>query len=206
MDVAVLTLDQQGSRSEQDAVPALLMALSPQSLPAPPLLPFQRTVGDELQGVVDAAETGIETVARALRSGVWNIGVGIGPVETPLPTETRAARGRAFVLAREAVTRAKSAPHKLAVVGAGEDPAVEHLETVLGLWAGILERRTPGGWEVHDLLVDGLSHSEAAERLGITQSAVSQRVATAGLVDEQRARALAVHLWHHLLSTEGARR
>ncbi len=204
MTVAVLTLDQQGSRSEQDAVPALLETLSPQSFSAPPLLPFQRTVGDELQGVVDAAETGIETVARALRSGVWNIGIGLGPVETPLPAETRAARGRAFVLAREAVTRAKSTPHKLAVVGAEEDPAVEHLETVLGLWAGILERRTPGGWEVHDLLVDGLSHSEAAERLGITQSAVSQRAATAGLVDEQRARALAVHLWNHLLSTKGA--
>lgn len=204
MTVAVLTLDQQGSRSEQDAVPALLETLSPQSFSAPPLLPFQRTVGDELQGVVDAAETGIETVARALRSGVWNIGIGLGPVETPLPAETRAARGRAFVLAREAVTRAKSTPHKLAVVGAEEDPAVEHLETVLGLWAGILERRTSGGWEVHDLLVDGLSHSEAAERLGITQSAVSQRAATAGLVDEQRARALAVHLWNHLLSTKGA--
>lgn len=204
MRVAVLTLDQQGSRSEPDAVPALLEALGPQSLPAPPLLAFQRTVGDELQGVVDVAETGLEAVGRALRSGVWSIGIGIGPVETPLPAETRAGRGEAFVLAREAVTRAKSTPHKLAVVGAAVDPEVEHLETVLGLWAGIVERRTPGGWEVHDLLAEGLTHSEAAERLGITQSAVSQRAATAGLVDERRARALAAHLWNHLLSTRGA--
>lgn len=203
--VAVLTLDQRGSRAGSDAVPAFLATLAPGSLPAAPLLPFQRTVGDEVQGVVDRAATLVEVVGRALRAGAWNIGIGFGDVETPLPAETRAGRGPAYLHAREAVTRAKSAPHRIVVVGGPGDAGAEHLETVLGLWAGLLERRTARGWEVHDLLAEGLSYSAAGQRLGISQSAVSQRAQTAGLVDEQRARALAEHLCARLLTTEGER-
>lgn len=195
----VLTLDQRGSRSGDDAVPALLDALAGTPLPGPPALDFQRTVGDEVQGVVDDPATCVEVVGRALRHGTWSIGLGIGSLETPLPAETRAGRGPAYVHAREAVTRAKSAPHHLAVVGAPRHPWPRHLETTLGLWAGILERRSARGWEIHDLLAAGLSHSEAGARLGITQSAVSQRAAAAGLTDEARARALAVDLCALLL-------
>jgi hypothetical protein len=198
--VAVLTLDQRASRAGADAVPAFLDLLSPASLPTPPLLAFQRTVGDEVQGVTDDADTLVEVVGRALRAREWNIGIGFGDIETPLPPETRAGRGPAYLHAREAVTRAKSAPHRVVVVGGPRDDRAAHLETVLGLWAGLLARRTDGGWEVHDLLAEGLSYSAAGERLGITQSAVSQRAQAAGLVDEQRARALATYLAGELLA------
>lgn len=200
--VAVLTLDQRGSRAGADAVPALLDALAPGSLPAAPLLPFQRTVGDEVQGVVDRAPALVDVVGRALRTRMWTIGIGFGTVETPLPAETRAGRGAAYLAARDAVTRAKSAPHRIVVVGGLGDARPEHLETVLGLWAGLLERRTPRGWEVHDLLAQGLSYSAVGHRLGITQSAVSQRAQAAGIIDEQRARSLAEHLAGDLLRTE----
>jgi hypothetical protein len=200
--VAVLTVDQRGSRAGTDAVPALLDALAPASLPAPPVLGFQRTVGDEVQGVVDDPSTLVEAVGRALRQQAWNIGIGIGDIEAPLPSETRAGRGPAYVHAREAVTRAKSAPHHVVVVGAVGDARGEHLETVLGLWAGLLERRTARGWEVHDLLAEGLSYSAVGQRLGISQSAVSQRAQAAGLQDEHRARGLATHLAATLLETE----
>ena len=203
--VAVLTADQRGSRSGADAVPGLLDALTAGSLPAPPLLPFQRTVGDEIQGVVDDASTLVEAVGRALRLRAWNIGLGFGGIEVPLPSETRAGRGPAYVHAREAVTRAKSAAHHLVVVGAVGDHRAEHLETVLGLWAGLLERRTARGWEVHDLLAEGLSYSAAGQRLGISQSAVSQRAQAAGILDEHRARGLATHLAATLLEKEGVR-
>ncbi len=202
--VAVLTLDQRGSRAGTDAVPALLDLLAPGSLPSAPLLPFQRTVGDEVQGVVDRAPTLVEVVGRALRDRVWTIGIGFGAVERPLPAETRAGRGAAYLHARDAVTRAKSAPHRIVVVGAVGDARPVHLETVLGLWAGLLERRTPRGWEVYDLLAQGMSHSAVGQRLGITQSAVSQRAQAAGIIDEQRARALAEHLVTELLRTEDA--
>ncbi len=202
MRVSVLTLDQQRSSTTEDAVPALLDALDSPALPAPLLRPFQRTAGDEVQGVLDDPGVGVEVVARVLRVGGWYLGIGIGDVDAPLPEETRAGRGPAFVRARAAVTRAKHDVHHLAVVAgdpAGE-PVAEHLETALGLWAGILERRTVGGWAVHDLLATGLSYAEAGERLGITQSAVSQRARTAGIVDERRARVLVSDLWGRLLA------
>lgn len=197
--VAVLTLDQRGSRAGSDAVPAFLESVAPASLPSAPVLAFQRTVGDEVQGVTDDPATLVEIVGRALRAGAWNIGIGFGDVETPLPAETRAGRGPAYLHAREAVTRAKSAPHRVVVVGGAEESGAEHLETVLGLWAGLVERRTARGWEVHDLLGAGLSYSAVGQRLGISQSAVSQRAQAAALVDEQRARALAEHLCAQLL-------
>lgn len=198
----VLTLDQRSSRSRTDEVPALLARLA--DLPSGPVLAFERTVGDEVQGVLTDAGGAVEAVARVLRPGGWNVGIGVGEVAEPLPSSTREGRGTAYLRAREAVTRAKSAPHRLTVVGEPRDPDVEALETVLGLWAGLLERRSDRGWEVHDLLNDGLTHAEAAHRLGISASAVSQRAQAAGLVDEARARVLAGRLWATLI-TGGSR-
>ena len=194
----VLTLDQRSSRSRTDEVPGLLAGLA--DLPAGVVMRFERTVGDEVQGVLTEAGSAVEAVARVLRLGGWNVGIGVGDVEEPVPASTREGRGTAYLRAREAVTRAKSAPHRLTVVGAPRDPDVEALETVLGLWAGLLERRSDRGWEVHDLLSDGLTHAEAAQRLGISASAVSQRAQAAGLVDEERARALAGRFWTALLT------
>ena len=199
MRATVLTLDQRGSRDRRDEVPDLLAVLS-SALPSGVALAFERTVGDEVQGVLTTADAAVEAVARTLRLGRWNVGIGLGEVEEPLPASTREGRGTAYLRAREAVTRAKSAPHRLTVVGGPEDAGTEALETVLGLWAGLLERRSERGWEVHDLMAEGLSHAEAAARLGISPSAVSQRAQAAGLVDEQRARALAARLWDDLLA------
>jgi hypothetical protein len=193
--VVVLTVDQRDSRSQPDAVPDLLARLAD----APGLLrPFQRTAGDEVQAVLAHADNTVATLALLLRAGGWSVGVGVGPVEQPLPTDTRAGRGEAYLHARDAVTRAKSVPHRIAV--GGEDYRAEQLETVLWLWAGILERRTERGWEVVDALDEGLSHVEAGRRLGISQSAVSQRAQTAGLVDGRRAQRLAVDLLAALLA------
>jgi hypothetical protein len=193
----VLTVDQRASRAAADAVPDLLARLAP----VPALRSFQRTAGDEVQGVLDDAEAVVSAVAVVLRDGGWHLGIGVGPVEQPLPAEARAGRGAAYVHAREAVTRAKSAPHRLGVVG-DDAYAAEQLETVLGLWAGVLERRTDRGWEVADALDEGLSHVEAGRRLGISQSAVTQRTQAAGLVDERRARRLATQLLSAMLAGE----
>lgn len=193
----VLTLDQRSSRSGTDEVPALLGVLA--GLPAVTLA-FERTVGDEVQGVLADADGAVEAVGRVLRLGGWNVGIGLGEVDEPLPRSTREGRGTAYLRAREAVTRAKAAPHRLTVVGAPGDPDAEALETVLGLWAGLLEHRSARGWEVHDLLNEGLTHAEVASRLGISASAVSQRAQAAALADEARARALACRIWTTLLN------
>jgi hypothetical protein len=129
---------------------------------------------------------------RLLRAGVWKVVFGIGEVETPLPVQALAGRGPAYLAAREAVTAAKSSPwHLRAVAAAGDGAdAVRALESALWLWAALLGRRTSRGWEVADLVDQGLTYDETAGRLGITQSAVSQRAAAAGIAEGRRAREL----------------
>ena len=199
MRVAVLTIDQRGSTHDAatDRVPATLVALADVEM----LRPFERTAGDEFQGVLDHPAALTAVVERLLRDGAWNIGVGIGEVEEPLPESTRAGRGPAYLHAREAVTAAKSAPWRLRV--AGDDPddgrGVRALETTLWLWAAVLHRRTSRGWEVADLVDAGASYDQAAKRLGVTQSAISQRAQAAGIVEGRRARELVTGLVGGLL-------
>ncbi|MGH3508736.1 MAG: transposase [Nocardioidaceae bacterium] len=189
--VLVLTVDQRGSSGSPDAVPELLATLR-RVAPAP-LLAFERTAGDEVQGVLADPEATVDVITAMLTEDRWSIGVGVDLVESPLPSSTRAARGAAFVAAREAVNRAKSGPHHLSVVGA-DGYRAEQVETVLWLLSAILRRRTARGWEVQRVLATGVSHAEAGRRLGISQPAVSQRAQAAGLLEEKRARKLAGQL------------
>jgi hypothetical protein len=195
----VLTLDQQQSRDRQDAVAALLTRLNARERRDGILRDFERTAGDEAQGVVSAPETLLDIVLTLVREQCWHIGVGIGAVDEPLPASTRAGRGAAFVRARTAVGRAKSAPHRLSVVGAVDavgagDYRAEHVETVLWLLAAVVTRRSARGWEVADMLAQGMTRGRIADVLGISASAVSQRLQVAGVVEEQRGRALALAL------------
>jgi hypothetical protein len=204
MTVAVLTVDQRGSQTGPDLVPAVLETLNDAAL-GRPLRGFERTAGDEVQGVLDDGAALVSRVSALLRDGAWNIGLGIGDVELPLPSSTRAGRGEAFVLARTAVTRAKQQPSRISVVGA--DPyRSEQIETVLWLWAGVLTRRSVRGWEVADLFAEGLTHAEAAQRLGISKSAVSQRAQAAGVIEADRAEDLLVAMLTDAVTMSETRR
>jgi hypothetical protein len=191
--VYVLTLDQRASRDGVDLVPDLLSSLNRRPRRPGLLRKFERTAGDEVQGVISEAPPAVDVIVELLRSEEWNIGLGVGEVADPLPRSTRAGRGAAFLHAREAVTRAKSSPHHVNVVGS--DPrTAEQVETVLWLMASILRRRSDRGWEVADLLAEGHTRREVGMRLGISQSAVTQRAQAAGVTEEQRGRLLAVEL------------
>lgn len=194
MTVLVLTVDQRDSRRGPDRVPDALERLRE----VPVLRGFERTAGDEFQGVLDEPVALARAVEPLLREQAWSIGIGAGPVELPLPEHARAGAGPAYLLARDAVTAAKSAPWHLRV--AGEHPAARQLESALWLWAAVLARRTARGWEVADLIDAGLTYDETARRLGISQSAVSQRAQAAGLVEGRRARELVSHLAASALS------
>ena len=193
MTVAVLTVDQRSSRSGPDLVPATIEAVAGADL----LRPFERTAGDEFQGVLAEPAALPRVVERLLREDAWNIGIGIGAVDEPLPDSTRAGSGPAYLHARRAVTAAKNSPWHLRV--GGDDPGVRALETTLWLWAAVLSRRTERGWEVADLVDQDLSYEETGRRLGISQSAVSQRAQAAGIVEGRRARELVTHLAAALL-------
>ncbi len=189
--VFVLTLDQQLSRRRPDRVEALLSHLNARETGL--LRGFERTAGDEAQGVLSSPDAVRDVVLHLVREGDWHIGLGIGPVDEPLPASTRAGRGAAFVRARQAVGRAKGAPHRLSVVGA-DDYRARHVETVLWLLGSVLDRRSARGWEVADMLAQGLSRGAIAEALGISASAVSQRAQAAGVAEEERGRELLVVL------------
>ncbi|MGV1009319.1 MAG: sigma factor-like helix-turn-helix DNA-binding protein [Dermatophilaceae bacterium] len=198
--VFVITADQIRSHAGEDLVPSALRTLR-QLRPAL-LRAFERTAGDEIQGVTDDADLVVGIVERLVRQGRWRIGIGVGPVELPLPASTRAGRGGAFRAARGAVDAAHPKPGQLAVRVAldADEPLAqrrsrhgEYAESALLLYAHLLRGRSAAGWEVVDLLAQGLTQSEAGQRLGVSASAVSQRVRRAAWEEQRQGARLVVH-------------
>ena len=174
----VVIADQVDSRTESDRVPLALDALSGVGL----LLPYERTAGDEIQGLVAAGDAVVTSMTALTRLDGWRIGVGVGLVDEPLPESTRAARGDAYLAARTAIGTARRSPVALSLVagdsvrGGGYGEHVEDAETALWLLRSMLARRTREGWELMNLQNQGLTNAQAAERLGISPSAASQRL------------------------------
>ena len=176
----VLTIDQRGSRRGADRVPSVLAALSG----VPTVLRFERTAGDEVQGLLDDPDAVVDVVRRLVRDGSWSIGIGAGPVSTPLPSSTRAAAGPAFVAARSAVEAAMRRPVRVAVRGVATEPAAD-AQAVLTALAALVERRSDQAWEAIALVEAGRTQAQAAAELGVTRQAVGQRLA-AGLWEVER--------------------
>ncbi|MDY0909288.1 DNA-binding protein [Microbacterium sp. CFBP9034] len=179
----VVTADQRGSRTSEDLVPAALGAVQRIAGPHLVLAP-ERTAGDEFQAAVSGAAAILDIVLHLTRLETWSVGVGIGGIEEPLPANVRAARGSAFLNARDAVEHAKRASTRVAVVGGADGGDAEALVRLL---VELRDRRTVEGWEVRDILAEGLSQRDAAARLGITEGAVSLRVRNAALRVEEAA-------------------
>lgn len=200
----VMTADQKASRSRGDAVPGLLDAVSEwrgRQSADPFVLPVERTVGDEVQGVLADPHAVVGLVLLLQRLGGWSVGVGAGPVVEPLAESAPASAGEAFILARAAVERARgrSVSVPLAVDGVATG-AAEEAEALLQLLAAVVRRRSDAGWEVVDLLAEGGTQRAAAERLGISAQAVSQRLDAALWQEEVRLHPLAARL---LTAAEG---
>lgn len=156
-----------------------------------PLVPLRLTVGDEYQG-------GFATVADAVRATLRlrlalgvdvRHGIGWGRAEL-LQAEPRVEDGPAWWVARDAIvaveaeaagsaTRWRRTSFRRAEETEGPDPAT--LEAML-----ILRDRAVAGLDDRGLLLlqgllDGRSQRELAADLGISPSAVSQRVRADGL-------------------------
>ncbi|TKV27936.1 MarR family transcriptional regulator [Arthrobacter sp. NamB2] len=190
----VLTIDQAGSRSTRDRVPDLLDLLQPISA----VLPWERSVGDEAQGVVAAAADVVDAVLLCLRDGDWYVGVGIGEVERPLPASPREGRGSAFVAARKAVDRAKKTGDRapLAVEGPDGERGAAEAEGVLALLGRHVMDRSEAEWRILDLLQPGVrgTQTAVARVLGISPQAVSKAAARAAWHEEQAVRPAAARL------------
>ena len=224
----VLTIDQRGSSTDVDRVPGFLVELAGLSTAGR----FERSVGDEVQGVVERPEEVVEIALHALRSGRWYVGIGVGAVDLPLPASPREGSGPAFVAARLAVERAKSAAAHvpLAVVSGGlrrgaaaTSPensagatACANAEAVLRLVGRLVQDRTAAQWKVVDVLrLVQHGHTSthgtqkiAARKLGVTEQSVSRALLRSGWQEEWAARpaaAMLLALAHGVITgTDGA--
>lgn len=166
----VLTVDQRGSRTGADKVPDVLARTVPSGM----IRPFDRTAGDEVQAVFDDPTSLAALATELAASGDWSVGIGVGAVETPLPAETRAGAGPAFVFARTAVEDAKKNRWHLSV--AGESIYCSHAQTAGRLLVDVLADRSDAGHEAVALVADGTTQADAAESLGISPQAMSLRL------------------------------
>ncbi|MFE4228436.1 MarR family transcriptional regulator [Arthrobacter sp. NPDC056886] len=205
----VMTIDQRGSTGDIDRVPGLLKELGSISTAGR----FERSVGDEVQGVVERADEVVEITLHALRSGRWYVGIGVGEVDLPLPASPREGSGPAFVAARTAVDRAKGAAAHVplavvagrgrrragatvstaaaadGVMGSREAKACANAEAVLRLIGRLVQDRTAAQWKVLDVL--------RSVRLGThgthgTQKIAAQRL---GITEQSVSRAVLRSGW-----------
>ncbi|PWH05811.1 MarR family transcriptional regulator [Brachybacterium endophyticum] len=191
----VLTVDQHDSRRTTDRVPELLTALEGLGMRLPP----ERTAGDEVQMLADSSDVALSAVLRILELGGWSIGLGIGPVEHPLPGSVREGRGDAFVSARlsvETARRTSSVPVSVRTTDPRQREQTEELEALLRLIGREILSRKPGQWRVVRAMREDPSATQGdiAERLGITQQTVSRAYTTSGWREEQMVHPLARRL------------
>jgi hypothetical protein len=189
----VLTIDQRASRRQADRIEELLAWLGTRPEGLRLVRGFERTAGDEIQGLLDNPDDVVTLALALVRDGSWYVGVGLGKVRTPIPASVRAATGPAFVNARSAVDRAKAAAARLGVIGPDPD-TTEDAQALLALLGAVVHRRSRQGWEVVDLMADGHSQKDVAQRLRISPQAVSQRLRAALWNEERRVRPIASRL------------
>jgi hypothetical protein len=182
--VFVVTADQVGSRSSADAVDSALDTIRTVGGTRLALAP-ERTVGDEVQVATDDPRCLLDLVLALTRLGDWSVGCGVGAVDSEPSASVRAARGPAFSAAREAVEAAKKRPMRFAL-RAADDRAADagDAQAFVDLLLALRARRTREGWEVFDLIASGAAQKSVAQRLGISEQAISLRVRAAQVAVE----------------------
>jgi DNA-binding NarL/FixJ family response regulator len=178
--VFVITADQVDSRHTADLVTPTVARLD-DAYSSALALPVDRNAGDELQALIVDPQSAVEIVLDLARTGAWSIGLGAGAVELPLASATRKTRGPAFIAARAAVDAAKRSPQRFAFryEAATSTPDATDFEALMLLLLAVRDRRTEQGWQVYDLLAQGRTQKDAADALGISPQAVSDRMSVA---------------------------
>jgi hypothetical protein len=186
----VLTVDQIQSRAQQDLVEVTLAGLREVDT----VLPFTRTVGDEFQGLLTNPASVVDVTLGLMRTVAWHIGIGIGAVQQPLPSDARQARGPAFLAARSAVEAAKKQSTHVSVRSVPDRLEARDAEITFQLLIALQLRRSPLGWEAAELMDQGLTQAAAASTLAITRQALSQRLQAAHWSLDREARQVLTRL------------
>ncbi|MCC3281695.1 MULTISPECIES: hypothetical protein [Arthrobacter] len=189
----VLTINQRDSREVGDQVPELLRSL--RHIPA--AAGFQRSVGDEVQGILADPAAAVDAALIAVRARRWHVGLGVGEIRRPLPQDVLQAEGFGLVYARRAVERAQRTGDRIPLAVEGPDTQIAaEAEAVLRLLGQLVASRTTAEWNVLDLLTPGARGQQkyVAEVLGISAQAVSKAVVRAHWVEEWATRPAAARL------------
>ncbi|MFD2839632.1 SatD family protein [Populibacterium corticicola] len=189
----VMTVDQQGSRSSSDLVPEVLNSLERVLHGRKGVaLPFTRTIGDEIQGVLTSPTAVVACSRRLLRLGNWYVGIGVGGIQQPMPATSVEGNGQAFIHAREAVEDAKIQRGSVPASVRSDNPeAAQHLQALLRLIGLTWRTRSEAAWQAVDLLVNdhgeltGATQADAADALGVSAAAISKRLKGAAFDEEQ---------------------
>lgn len=157
------------------------------------LAAFEFTQGDEIQGLLPAGSDALDLVLDSLLrphagpTGVprmrWVIGVGaVDPGHGPATRRT----GEAFLLARDRMTRIHREGDVLACA-TGHPPTDRLLDGVAPVLGSLIDRMTDRQRAVlHLRIIERLRQEDIADRLGISQSAVSGHLSRAGARDVTR--------------------
>ncbi|MDF9278999.1 hypothetical protein P4U43_14510 [Arthrobacter sp. EH-1B-1] len=189
----VVTINQRDSRDVGDLVPELLREFRFIDT----VVPFQRSVGDELQGVVGSAGVAVDVALKGIRYRRWHVGIGVGEVHSPLPERITDAEGYGLVYSRRAVNRAQKTGERIPLAVEGPDSEVSaEAEAVLRLLGQIVYTRTDAEWNVLDLMTPGARGQQKliAQELGITTQAVSKAVIRSHWMEEWATRPAAARL------------
>jgi hypothetical protein len=165
----------------------------------------ERTAGDEIQLLVETGATALDIALWLARHGEWSIGLGIGSVRQPLGANIRESTGQAFIAARTAVERAKNQSTRFAVECPAEPTRAADVEALTGLLLILRARRSAEGWELYDLVHQGLTQADAAARLKITPQSASKRARAAELKSDFAATAALGRLLNDLGAKAPAR-
>lgn len=142
---------------------------------------FVITVGDEFQGLLSRWES-CRSLLAELRVGLHPVevrfGIGLGGLATPLQPEAIGMDGPCLHRARKAVERADDRATPLEVETGEDQPAFEIYSLLLAELRGSWTDRQR---QVADLALTGLAGKDIAQRLQISQPAVSQHLKRVGL-------------------------
>lgn len=142
---------------------------------------------EDICAVVDSPEALCDTVMALLSDGSWAVGLGVVPGTMDEDTTRATASGALKGAARAGAVKVACSP-------AGGSTLSGDIAAVFALMGHVLSKRTLEGREATSLVRSGLNQNEAAEELGISKQAMSQRLQAAGWQAETAGWQLAVNL------------
>ncbi|MCQ9342849.1 MarR family transcriptional regulator [Corynebacterium sp. 153RC1] len=147
---------------------------------------FQVLGVEDISAEIHTAAAVTDTTMALLSAGDWAVSIAAVAGEgSPLPELGAAsdAPSAAQLLAqRELGAHARAGSVKVAIqgYGQGEQQLASNISGTFTMLAYILAKRTAEGREATSLMRAGLNQNEAAEELGISKQAMSQRLQAAG--------------------------